>query len=213
MHMTACSQSWDARYRSEPYPSGVEPTAFLEEVLPLLPRDRALDLATGSGRNAAFLAANGWRVVGVDASRVALESAAALASERGIPVQRISAQAIPRPPKAPGVLLVEADLEGAVLPASQFDLVVCCQYLQRSLFDAMERTLRPGGVLIFETYTLDQLRSGRGPVNPDHLLRPGELLTLFPRLESLFYREYSAGQGIAGLVAKRPSARSAKLSL
>jgi tellurite methyltransferase len=58
---------------------------------------------------------------------------------------------------------VEADLEMAVLPADSFALILCVQYLQRSLFGQVERALAPGGVLLFETFTRAQLDFSGGP--------------------------------------------------
>ncbi len=198
------AEKWNERFRSEGYPGGTEPAPFLHEVLPLLPRGRALDLAMGAGRNAVFLAANGWRVLGIDCSRAALERAAALAQERGIvlgwdnePVQQFS-------PRPPGLLLLEAHLERSPLPAARFELVVCFNYLQRSLFASIDRVLQPGGMLVYETYTLEQLAFPHGPHNPEHLLRPNELREAFPGLRILFCREFRAGKGMASLLARKP---------
>jgi len=210
-------QHWDARYRSEKHRAETEPAPLLCELLPFLVRGRALDLAMGGGRNAVFLAANGWHVTGVDSSRIALENAAALAEARGLPVlwvssseyreSRASLQAPSKEltQKLPGLWLLQVDLEHSTLPAGQFELVICFNYLQRSLFSAIEAALRPGGMLVYETYTLDQLAFPKGPRNPDHLLRPEELRRAFPSLETLFYRELCAGKGIASLLARRPA--------
>jgi tellurite methyltransferase len=200
--MSRRAEQWDARYRSESYPAGTEPASLLREVLLILPRGRALDLACGAGRNAVFLASYGWSVVGVDSSRAALGRANALARRRRVELQwgrSLGAEVSARP----GVVLLEADLEHSSLPASQFDLVSCFHYLQRSLFSPIEHALRPGGMLIYESYTTDQLAFARGPHNPDHLLRPGELREAFSNLKLLFYREVRAGKGIASLVARR----------
>lgn len=210
------AQHWDAHYRLENHPAGTEPAVLLCELLPLLPRGRALDLAMGGGRNAVFLAANGWHVTGVDSCRVALENAAALAEVRGLRVVWVSssesregrtalyAPGRELPQKLPGLWLLQVDLERATLPVAQFEVVICFSYLQRSLFSAIEAALRPGGMLVYETYTLDQLTFPKGPRNPDHLLRPEELRQAFPTLETLFYRELCAGKGIASLLARKP---------
>jgi SAM-dependent methyltransferase len=99
--------------------------------------------------------------------------------------------------------LVREDLERTEIPERSYDLILCIQYLQRSLFRQMARALRPGGVLLFETYTRAQLEFAGGPRNPSYLLETGELRKAFPELCVLFYRELSAGQGIASLVAKK----------
>lgn len=100
---------------------------------------------------------------------------------------------------------MQADLEEELPPvaASQFALVTCFYYLQRSLFSPIECWLRPAGWLVYETYTVEQLRFAHGPRNPEHLLRPGELREAFPGLETIFYREVTAGKGIASLLARK----------
>lgn len=197
------TRKWDERHRSEASPAGGEPAAFLREVLPLLPRGRALDLAMGAGRNAVFLASNAWQVTGVDYSRVALEKAASLAREHGLSVHWAAEPQRELPARQPSLLLLEADLECGNLPPGQFELVACFYYLQRSLFPLIERALPPGGMLVYETYTLEQPASAGGPHNPEHLLREHELRGAFVSLETVFYREFRAGKGIASLLARK----------
>jgi tellurite methyltransferase len=103
------------------------------------------------------------------------------------------------------LLLIEADLESLSLPAASFDVILCLRYLQRSLFPAMERALRPGGILVYETFTTGQLSFESGPRNPDHLLKPGELRTAFFHLTTLFYREWKSREALASLLARKPS--------
>ncbi len=201
--MSAPSEKWDTPYRSEGYPAGTEPAALLEQVLPMLPRGRALDLATGAGRNAVFLATKGWRVVGIDSSYAALAHAEVLAQERGVEANRITSLGQVFLARLPVLWLLEADLEQFELPAAQFELVICFNYLQRSLFPAIERALRPGSMLVYETFTLEQLAFLHGPHNPEYLLWPGELRGAFPGLQTLFYREFCAGKGMASLVARK----------
>ena len=90
------------------------------------------------------------------------------------------------------------------LPANRYSVILCVRYLQRSLFPQISRALRPGGMLLFETYTRAQLDFSGGPRDPAHLLNPGELRRVFPELETVFYRELRAGQGIASLAAQKP---------
>jgi len=82
-----------------------------------------------------------------------------------------------------------ADLEHYPLPIEEYDLILNFYYLQRSLAPQIVAALKPGGVLVFETYAIDQLQFGWGPKNPDYLLRPGELREMFPDLETLLYHE------------------------
>jgi tellurite methyltransferase len=205
--MATRRDEWDARYRErEACCAPVRPASILLEALPLLPRGRALDIAAGAGANAVFLAENGWQVTAVDFSSTGLAFAERLAEERGVACLRAGkpgANARLRPP-GPGVTLVCADLEKIHLPVASFDFVLCLRYLERSLFPQLVRALRRHGVLLYETYTLEQLRFLEGPHNPAHLLRPGELREAFPLLEILFCRELAAGMGIASLLARKP---------
>lgn len=143
---------------------------------------RALDVAAGRGRHARAMASAGFRVVAIDiqldALRQARESCAAL-------------------------LPLCADLTRYPLPPSRFDLIVCTRYLDRALFPALRRALAPGGVLLYETFTEQQLRHGRGPRSPEHLLRSGELRELAGDLEILFEEEVTEPDALARIAARR----------
>jgi tellurite methyltransferase len=196
------SSDWNARHRAAAESGAVEPASFVVELLPLLPRGPALDLACGTGRHSLLLAARRQAVTAVDTSSAGLDILEQRALACGLQTSRL--------PKAPsiapslaGINLVEANLERAVLPAGSFALILCVQYLQRSLFGQMERALAPGGMLLFETYTRAQMEFSGGPKNPEHLLEHGELRAGFPSLRLLFYRELRAGKGIASLIAQK----------
>ncbi|HQR50145.1 MAG TPA: class I SAM-dependent methyltransferase [Methylophilaceae bacterium] len=132
------------------------PSSWVTRFAPLIRQGGSvLDLACGGGRNARWLAQQGWRVEAVD------RDPAAIAGLRG--VKNISA--------------LQADLEVAPwpYPGRKFDGVVVCRYLYRPLLPVLAASLAEGGVLIYETFMLGQERYGR-PSNPDFLLRPDELL-------------------------------------
>jgi tellurite methyltransferase len=166
------AEEWDERYRQgRTMPD--EPAALLVENLSLLPKSgEALDIAMGTGRNALYLASLGFRVTGIDLSAVAVEKCRQKAERLGLPIEAIV-----------------ADLERSPLPTEKYDLIVNFYYLQRSLAPQIVAALKPGGVLVFESFTIDQLQFGWGPKSPDHLLRPGELREMFADLETLFYHE------------------------
>ena len=194
---------WDARHRAAALGAPDEPASFVRELLPLLPTGRALDLACGAGRHTLLLAARQQEVTAVDSSSAGLETLERLARDAGLAVNRKrSSEKIVA--SRQGVDLIHADLEQAILGVGSFSLILCVQYLQRSLFGQMERALAPGGMLLFETYTRAQLDLPGGPKNPGHLLEQGELRTAFPSLRLLFYRELRAGRGIASLIAQKP---------
>lgn len=171
-----------------------EASGFLKEVLLScswpIPRGRALDIATGKGRNAIFLAEQGFDVVAIDVSPVALDEARKRAAGKSL---SISWQ--------------QADLEHIELPKTTYDLVVNFNYLQRSLITQIKAALKPSGQVIFETYLIGQEMIGR-PKNPAYLLRHNELLELFRDFHVLCYREgkFSEGEETAfraGILAEK----------
>jgi len=197
---------WNLRHRESSSKPPPEPAAFLLECFPLLPRphphSRALDLACGAGQNAVYLAEHDWPVIAVDYSSPALDRAAAIAAARHLPVHRAALATIPA--RFSGVVLVEADLVIAPLPAAAFDLILCFHYLDRAAFPKIESALRPGGHLLYESFTELQLAHAEGPRDPAHLLRTGELRSAFPFLDVLFYRECQSPRALASLLARRP---------
>jgi len=213
---------WDARHRAAAESAAEEPAGFVRELMPLLPLGPALDIACGTGRHTLLLAERQQPVTAVDASGVALEIVAQRLRAAGHPKSgrgpsrlpsrlRVNRVNVPCPyRRSPsiaasrdGMLLVQTDLEQATLPVNSFALILCVNYLQRSLFSQMERALAPRGMLLFETHTRAQLEFAGGPRNPMFLLDPGELRVAFPSLRLLFYRELRAGKGIASLIAQR----------
>ncbi len=122
----------------------------------LIPKPgNVLDVACGAGRHARWLLAAGYRVTAVDRDLGAVADLAA----------------------TPGITLREADLEVAPWPfsAREFEAVVVTNYLHRPLFASLLDVLKPGGLLIYETFAVGNERLGK-PSNPAFLLRPGELL-------------------------------------
>jgi tellurite methyltransferase len=201
--MPANVTEWDARHREGAQNSPAEPASIVSEWLPLLPSGPALDLACGTGRHTLLLAAQDLPVTAIDWSGAALDILEDRARKAKFRVSREDSADLAESP-ARGIRLVQANLEEIRLPLASFSLILCLQYLQRYLFTQMVSALRPGGVLLFETFTRAQLNYTGGPRNPAYLLEPGELRTAFPGLHILFYRELNAGQGIASLVAQKP---------
>lgn len=194
---------WDTKHRLAAQAPSAEPSGIVRELLPLLPMGHALDLACGTGRHTLFLAARRQHVTAVDWSGTALEILEAQARAMQSHVRHIhSLEPAGRSPRG-GIDLVQMNLESIAIPERSYDLILCIRYLQRSLFPLISRALRPGGVLLFETYTQAQLQFEGGPRSADHLLEAGELRRAFPGLCVLFYRELSAGQGIASLAAEQ----------
>jgi tellurite methyltransferase len=200
--MSANVSEWDVRHREAAQNGPAEPASIVSEWLPLLPGGPALDLACGSGRHTLLLASRRQAVTAVDWSGTALDILESRARKAKLHVSRDEAANLAESEKR-GIRLIQANLEEIRLPEVAFSLILSLQYLQRSLFAQMERALKPGGMLLFETFTKAQLNYSGGPRNPSHLLELGELRTAFPELHLLFYRELNAGQGIASLVAQK----------
>ncbi len=180
---------WNERYRAGVETAFESPRDFLVAQAQHLPdRGLALDVAMGLGGNAGFLIQRGLRVIGVDVSEVAVR------------------RAKQRWPSLGGAVI---DLACYHWPACSFDVVLNFYYCQRDLWSRYRSMLRPGGVLILETLTIETLCT-RPDYNPDFLLRPGELRQTFADWDVLAYREGwielkdHAPRSVASLVAKRP---------
>ena len=175
----------------------MSPEPWLTDNQDLLPGSaRALDVACGRGRHALWLAARGLITVALDRDADAVRFINDEARRRGVPVT------------AAVVDLESADageLEGSPL-ASQgaFDVIVVVHYLHRPLFPALRAALRPGGVLVYETFTKAQAARGR-PTDPAFLLDSGELATLVAPLEILRAREgHFDDRWVSSVVARSP---------
>ncbi|MFC2018357.1 class I SAM-dependent methyltransferase [Chloroflexota bacterium] len=164
------------------------PARFLVENVGLLPKGRVLDVAMGAGRNAIYLAGMGFTVEGVDISPEAVGDARAAAVEAGVTI---------------GASV--ADLEGDYsIARGAYEVIICFNYLERSLIPQIRDGLRRGGVVVYETFIVDQAQFGR-PRNPDYLLGHNELLDMFRDFRCLRYREGIIGgrKAVAGIVAQK----------
>jgi tellurite methyltransferase len=169
----------------------MSPSPFVAEWIRTLatrvaPPRRALDLAMGRGRHAIVLARHGFHTYGVDMNADVVRDAVAAAAQDGLVVRGWC-----------------ADLTTYPLPDATFDLVVVARYLQRNLFASIRRTVKPGGFVLYETFTVAQRLLGTGPASADHLLEPGELRNAFSGWDALFYEEVAAPEAVARLAAQR----------
>jgi len=132
----------------------------------LPPHSHILDLACGAGRHMRWLAENGHSCLGVDRSSEALEVA-----------------------KAHGEVLL-ADIENGPWPleGQRFDAVIVTHYLWRPLMPRILTSLKPKGLLIYETFAMGQETIGK-PSRSDFLLKPGELLETFAKLHVIAYED------------------------
>ena len=168
----------------------MDPTRWLLEHEHLLPQSgNALDVASGQGRNALWLASRGLQTLALDLDAAAVQFVREQAERRGLP---LSAEV--------------RDLETSAdpLPADAYDAIVVVHYLHRPLFPALKAALRRGGLLVYETFTRGQAERGK-PTNPAFLLEPGELRELVHPLEIVVEREGDfEGKLLASVSARRP---------
>lgn len=144
------ANNWDERFSGESYAYGTEPNDFLVAVADRLPAGRVLCLAEGEGRNAVWLAQRGLVVTALDASAVGLRKAELLARERGVDIATIHAD-LADYRIAPGAWDGIVKIFGHLPPALR----------QRVHADCVAG-LRPGGVMVLEAYTPEQLARGTG---------------------------------------------------
>jgi len=152
---------WNERYQQQTYDFAPPDwlVAFAPRLQPTVHNARALDLACGGGRNSLLLAQLGYTVDAWDISEVALRL---LATE----LERVrETRVVPR----------RVDLDEVQLPPDTYDLILDAHYLDRRLFEQLQRALRPGGLLLVHTF----LQPPNGHYNPAHALEPGELQRAF----------------------------------
>lgn len=137
---------WDERYSEAGFAFGTEPNDFLRDEFGRIPAGgRVLCLAEGEGRNAVFLAQNGYQVTGMDSSKVGLDKAQKLASDKGV---TITTQVV--------------DLADYEFGEQQWDGIVVMWVhlptpLRQHIHTQIAAALKPAGVLILEAYTEQQL--------------------------------------------------------
>jgi SAM-dependent methyltransferase len=163
---------WDKRYSKRSYIYGKAPAKFLADNYDYLePESKILDMGMGEGRNAVFLAQKGHHVTGIDISSVAVKKARFLAKEFGVKIKT-----------------VVGTLTKYKIPDASFDAIICFYYVDRELNEKIQKWLKPGGLLIYEAYTLKEyLKHKNGKIN--YFLKEKELISMFPKMDILKYEE------------------------
>ena len=163
---------WDEVYQ-QPENVKLDAAPLLVEIADQLAPGRALDLACGVGRHALYLARLGWNAVAVDSSRTAIDL---LRKQCAAETLRVDARL--------------ADLETGefTIEPAAYDLICDFFYLQRGLFQAIRKGVRPGGIFVAEIHLRDD-NAIAGPRNPAFVLEPGELRRTFADWKIVFYSE------------------------
>lgn len=184
------AKRWNARYAAD---AEVwlerQPRQLLLDYTHRLPKHGiALDSAAGVGNNGAFLARHGLNVIALDISLIGLQ----LARKRAL------AESL-------HLFAAVCDLAHLWLPADYFDLIINFHFLERTTFTEFRQALKPGGLLIFETF----LRSNDDAPTPDYYLEPDELLGAYEDFEIIHWKECTipgTTKVTAQLVARKPTA-------
>ena len=196
---------WDSRFSAPDYIFGRAPNRFLVSQAALFrPGMRVLDVATGEGRNAVWLAQQGCEVTGVDISPKGLEKARRLASEAGVTVR-----------------YELGDVRDYAWQADAFDAVVtifiqfAAPHEREAVFEGMQRAVRSGGCVVLQGYTPKQLeyKTG-GPPQVEHMYTEPLLREAFAGWHIVHLREHedvlnegvkhSGMSAVIDLVARKP---------
>ena len=185
-------EGWEQRYRTETGPPDGTlpgPTPLVERFLSMAQPGTALDVATGTGRNAIWLARQSWDVTAVDGASTAIEILKERAVQSGVSVRT-----------------VVADLEKSeyAIQPEAWDAITICYYLQRDLIEQAKAGVRPGGLIVVIVHITE------GDELPTETrMRPGELVSYFAGWEVLHQYEGKPNdpehrRSAAEIVARRP---------
>jgi len=181
-------EKWDKKYGASERIVQKAPSPWFESNAGLLPGcGRALDLASGEGRNAVFAAQLGYQVDAADISSVGLSRAEKLAEEKKVKISTIN-----------------VDLDHYNLEKECYDLLLCFNFLDRSLFPDLIDALKPNGFLLYETFNTAYLKYSS--FRKEWVLKPNELLKAFQSLHILNFREVDSEkeeQGFSSIFAQK----------
>jgi len=158
--------------------SGPAPARFLTQLVHRLPKGKALDVAAGSGRNSLYLATQGFHVDALDRDEEAMTQLTATAKQRNLP--NLTTRTVD---------LERASDERPEFPKQEYDVIIVFFYLHRPLFPALIESLKPNGVLIYETFLIDNYLRHQHPRRWEFCLAHNELLRLTSTLRVLSYDE------------------------
>jgi SAM-dependent methyltransferase len=178
-------KKWNEKYLKNPKQE--QTSQLLEKYIDLAHIGKALDIACGTGRNTNFLHTKGFEIDAVDISEYALNQIL----------------------DSPTINTIDTDLDKYHIAPSKYDLIVNINYLNRRLVSQIKDALKPGGILVFETFMLAHGDFRLPTMNLDYLLRKNELLHSFIGLDIIYYEEKietnEKGERVkkASLVAKK----------
>jgi len=152
---------WNEKYKKEDFPE--EPSEIVKNFYKLAKKGKALDIAAGTGRNSIFLKEKGFDVEAVDISDVALEKL----NKKDLNIKTVL-----------------ADLDNYHINENMYELIININFLNRNLIPQIKEGLKKEGVIIFETFVLNEESKTK-----QFYLRNNELLHLFLDFYIVFYQE------------------------
>jgi tellurite methyltransferase len=158
-------EKWNERYRDGAYAERTLPSAFLASWIERIPLGHALDVACGAGRNALYLAAQGFEVDAVDISGEALERARDTAKGLGLNVNWL-----------------QHDLDKPLTLHGSYQLILIFRYVNLPLVRRLTASLAPGGYLVCEQHLVTEA-DVIGPTNPSYRVKSGDLLRVVQPLQ------------------------------
>ncbi len=165
---------WDERFASGEYPRAPDPSPVLRSYEPSIPDGRALDVATGTGRNAVFLATAGYEVDALDASREGLRITRERAAERGV---------------ADRLTPIQADVTSYGFPRNRYQLITISFHRAIDQFPDLTEALVPGGYLFVEHHLRSTEPTPSGPSGDRCRFAANELLHSGLNLTVIYYDE------------------------
>ena len=177
---------WNSKYETEVYLFGEKPIPFLVDNVHLLPKGKVLDIAMGEGRNGVYLATQGFEVLGLDISEKGLAKAHNLAKKNNVTIET-----------------KVVDLESFTLEPNSYDVILCTYYMQKDLFKQFQSALKPGGMIVVETYNVDYLKYAQ--FSRKWALDTNEMLDIFKGLRVIRYQDYDDGkEAYSSIIAQKP---------
>lgn len=163
--MSDAQQMWNVRFGTEEYVFGLEPNDFLREQAMKLPRGKVLSLGEGEGRNAVWMATQGFEVWSVDLSSAGVAKTLKLAKSLGVTVHASL-----------------GDLDDFVIEPASWDVIISIfvhtsSQVRRRIHQQVVKGLRHGGVFLLEAYAPKQLAFGTGGPKDSSRFPTIELLT------------------------------------
>ena len=176
---------WNSKYETEVYLFGEKPIPFLVDNVHLLRKGKVLDIAMGEGRNGVYLATQGFEVLGLDISEKGLEKAHNLAKKNKVTIET-----------------KVVDLESFTLEPNSYDVILCTYYMQKDLFKQFQSALKPGGMIVVETYNVDYLKYAQ--FSRKWALDTNEMLDIFKGLRVIRYQDYDDGkEAYSSIIAQK----------